>query len=187
MRVHKKTNLTDTFPSHLLGFWGSTTSAGASAPGSGLHQPFSSRVRPHASGFLSSASGSGVVQGPGIGATQEVSQSREAIGEALHLSARHERTNRDGSKSCPGWPIATGIPEGRGLLQLQWGCVWHVSHRPVYRLILFPEMPFSASLPGRPMSVRPALTSLVISKSSHDSRRVALSTSRGPRAGLQAP
>lgn len=89
----RKANLTDTFPSPLLGFCGSTTSAGASAPGSGLHQPFSSRVRPHASGFLSSASGPGAVQGPSIGATQEVSQFREALGEALYLPARQERAN----------------------------------------------------------------------------------------------
>ncbi|XP_053433153.1 exostosin-like 1 isoform X3 [Nycticebus coucang] len=62
------------------GAWGPKVRAKAPAPSPGLHQPDGSSVWPHAPGVLLLASGPGVVQGPGVGAAQEVPQPGEALG-----------------------------------------------------------------------------------------------------------
>lgn len=75
----------DAFLFHFLGSWWSR--ARAAAPRPGLHQPDGDRVRPHAPGIFSRTSGPGAVQGPGVCAAKEVSQSGETLAETLVAAA----------------------------------------------------------------------------------------------------
>lgn len=77
-----------------LGAWGPRPAAA----GPGLHQSDGGRVWLHASGLLSPSSGPSTVQGPGLGAAQEVPQP----GEALAWTSKAPSPAPGGRCSCRG-------------------------------------------------------------------------------------